>query len=184
MPADGGEQLADVAVGGPADHADPPAGPADPQELAGRGALAGGRQGLAGRQHHLEGAVGEGEILGLALQEGHLQPFRLGTSPGPFQRLGSVDADDPAEAAGGGQRGAAAAAGDVHHPLPGAQVDGFAEQLADEQGARPDGGVAHRPAGPSWLGHAAEVHGTPLVDVVVSKAHRTGGLGQVTASAF
>jgi hypothetical protein len=27
---------------------------------------------------HLEGAVGEGEILGLAFQEGHLQPFRLG----------------------------------------------------------------------------------------------------------
>jgi hypothetical protein len=182
MTADGGEQLADVAVGGPGDHADPPARPADPQQLADHALLAGDRDGVAGRQHHLEGAVGEGEILGLAFQEGHLQPFRLGASPGRLQQLGDVDADDPAEAAGGGQRGAAAAAGHVQHPLTGVEIDGLAEQLADEQGARPDGGVAHRPAtGPLWL-RKAEAHGTPLVGAVASRLAVDAGSGQVTGS--
>ena len=60
-----------------------------------------------------------------------------------LQPLGDVDADDSAEAAGGGQRGAAATAGHVQHPRTGVEIDGLAEQLADEQGARPDGGVAH-----------------------------------------
>jgi DNA-binding transcriptional LysR family regulator len=52
-----------------------------------------------------KGAVGEREILGLALQEGHLQPFGVGALPGPLQHLGNVDADGPAEAAGGRQGG-------------------------------------------------------------------------------
>ena len=43
----------------------------------------------AGGQDHVEGGVGEGEILGIALIEGRLQPFGMGALAGPVQCLGT-----------------------------------------------------------------------------------------------
>jgi len=112
MPADGCEQLADVAFGRPVDHADPAPRPADPQQLGGAVPRDATGQVLAGGQHRLEGAVGEGEVLGLALQERHLQPFGLGAPAGPLQQVGvAVDPDDPTEAASGRQGGVPARCG-------------------------------------------------------------------------
>jgi hypothetical protein len=142
-----------------------------------------GRDGITGRQHRLEGAVGERELLGVAFQEGHLQALGLGASLGALQRLGMTDAHGPAEAAGGGQCAAAAAAGYVQHALTGAQVDRFAEQLAGEQGSRSDGGgVAHRSAGSKKLLVRAGGHGTPLGRAVTARLARVAGSGQVTDS--
>jgi hypothetical protein len=161
--ADGPEQLPDVAVGGPVDHADAPARPADPQQLGGRALLVGGEHGPAGRQDHVEGGVGEGQGLGVALLEGRFQPFGLGPLAGALQQRGDVvDAGDLAEAAGGGQGGVAVAAGHVQHPFVGAQVDRLAQQLGDEWEPRADGGVVARgPGGLLALLDGGEVHGVP-----------------------
>jgi hypothetical protein len=80
-----------------------PAGPAHPQQLGGGALLVGGEHRAAGGQDHVEGVVGEGQVLGVALLEGRLQPFGLGAPAGVIQQRGDVvDADDLAEAAGGG----------------------------------------------------------------------------------
>jgi len=140
--ADGPEQLSHVAVGGPVDHADAPARPAHAQQLAGRLLLVGSEHGAAGRQDHVEGVVGERQGLGVALLEGRLQPFGVGAPAGAVQQRGHVvDADDLAEAAGGGQGGVAVAAGHVQNPLAGAQVDRLAQQLGGEEQPGADGGV-------------------------------------------
>jgi hypothetical protein len=110
------------------DHADAAPRPADPQQLGGAVPQVATGQVLAGGQHRLEGAVGEGEVLGLALQERHLQPFGLGAPAGPLQQVGvAVDPDDPAEAARGRQGGVPAPAADVQHTLTGVQVDRLAQ---------------------------------------------------------
>ena len=163
--ADGPEQRPDVAVGDPVDHADAAAGPADPQQLAGRPLLVGGEHGPAGRQDRVEGGVGEGQGLGVGLLEGRLQPFGGGALAGTVEQRGHVvDAGDLAEAAGGGQGGVAVAAGHVQHALAGAQVDGLAQQLGGEQEPGADGGVvAGGPGGLLALLDGGDVHGVPPV---------------------
>jgi hypothetical protein len=163
-----------------------PPGRADPQQLGGAVPRVATGQVLAGGQHRLEGAVGEGEVLGLALQERHLQPFGLGAPAGPLQQVGvAVDPDDPAEAARRGQGGVPAAAAHVQHTLTGVQVDRLAQELAGEQDPRPDGGVrTRRPDRPLGLLDDAELHGL-LLDIVYRLAAsltRLTGSGQVMIS--
>jgi hypothetical protein len=151
-----------------------PPGPADAQQFAGRPLLVGGEHGPAGRQDHVEGVVGERQVLGVGLLEGRLQPLGGGAPAGPVQqRRDVVDAGDLAEAAGGGQGGVAVAAGHVEHPLAGAQVDRLAQQLGGEQEPGADGRVVARgPGGLLALLDGDDIH-DPSLDHRAS-ASRTG----------
>jgi hypothetical protein len=70
-----------------------------------------------------------------------------------------VDGDDRAEAAGRGQRGVAAPAGDVEDALAGAQVDRLAQQLACHQDPRLDRGDVRAHGRQRWLLDSHLVHG-------------------------
>ena len=76
-----------------------------------------------------------------------LEPLGGGALAGALeQRRHVVGGDHVAPAAGGGERDVAVAGGDVEHLLPGAEVEGFAQLLADDlQGGADDGVVAGRP---------------------------------------
>src|SRR5215212_9278549 len=75
--AHGLEQIPDVAVGNPVGHPDLAARLAHPHQLGCRLLLVGGKDRTDGRKHHVEGAVREGEVLGVALAEVHHQALCL-----------------------------------------------------------------------------------------------------------
>ncbi len=126
---------------GPVREADLAAAPAHAGEFD-RGPL------LIGREHHPEGrdddveaAVVERQGLGVGLLEGNGKPLGLRPFAGPLQqRRHIVGRDDVAPAPRGGQRNVAVPGRDVEHALPGPQVEGFAQLLADDL----EGGAHHR----------------------------------------
>src|SRR4026209_2655069 len=61
------EDLPDVALRRPVDQADRAAVPGDTRRLLRRGLVAGGELDAEGREHHIEAAVLEREVLGVAL---------------------------------------------------------------------------------------------------------------------
>lgn len=76
-----------------------------------------------------------------------MQPFGLCSLLAALeQRPDIVGRHDLGEAAGGGERRIAVTGGDVEHTLVAAQVDRFAERLADDlQGGAHDGVIAGAP---------------------------------------
>ena len=148
--ADGPEQAADEPPRGPAGQRDRAARAAYAHELV-RGAL------VVGREHDadhgddgVKGRVLERQRFGVALDEAHRQLLGGGAlAPALQQRRDVVERHDVAEHARRGQRGVAAASGDVEHARSGAQVGGVAEVLGDDRDERADGGVVA--AGPGRL---------------------------------
>ena len=85
MPADQLEQLADEALGRPVGHAEAAARAQHAQHLVG-GALVVGREHRAeGRQHDVEAAVGERQVLDV----GDLERYRQAFGAGPGAPLSS-----------------------------------------------------------------------------------------------
>ena len=141
------EHLADEAIRGPVRQPDLAAWPTNSQELGGRLLLVGGEHGPEGGEDDVEAGVGEGNVLGIALGEGDLQPLGGGALPPALQQCRDVvDGGDLAEAAGGGQRRVAVSSGHVEDPLAGSRVHRLAELLGhDDEGRADDRVVAGRP---------------------------------------
>ncbi len=109
---------------------------------------------VVGREHRaedrrdgVEGAVGERQRLGVALDELDVEALG-GGAPAAALEQGRhvVDADGVAAEPRRGDRGVAAAGGDVEHAPAGVQVGGVAELLGDEHDpGGDDGEVAARP---------------------------------------
>ncbi|CAA9402658.1 MAG: hypothetical protein AVDCRST_MAG22-1199, partial [uncultured Rubrobacteraceae bacterium] len=98
-----------------------------------------------GREDHVEGGVGVGEVLRVAHLEGYLHALGPGASLGVLYGLGGgVHPGHLAEAAGGGDGGVAAAGCHVEDLIAGAEVDRLAQQLASDDEGVADPGVLVR----------------------------------------
>jgi hypothetical protein len=141
-----------------------------------------------GRNHGVEGAVLERQLLGVRHLEFHLQALRLGPDlPALQQLLDVVGRRDAAKAACEGERCIAIAGGDVEHRRVRPQVHRLGQVLADDLQRRADPGVVARRPGRvlfrldhgvvgCWrnLGHGGHWHllaWTPAIAVV-------GGVGR------
>ena len=109
---------------------------------------------LVGREHHPEGGdddveagVGKRQRLRIGLAELDAEPVGVGALAGALEQgRHVVGRDHLAPAPRGGKRDVAVAGSDVEHLLARAQVEGFAQLLADDlQGRADDGIVAGRP---------------------------------------
>ena len=170
VPGHGAEDLPDEAGRGPVGHRDRPARPAHPGQLGRGPLLVGGEHHPDNRQHGVEGAVGEPEVLGVTLGELDLQALGRRPRPAPFQQLGHVvDAGHLAAAAGRGQGGVAVATGHVQHPLAGLQV-GRLDQLL---------GHGHDPGG-----HGRVVAAGPGLPLAALDGGQVGLLGLGDAHAL
>ena len=111
------------------------------------------------REHGVEGGVGEGEVLRVALDELDVEVLGRGADPTALeQRRDVVDADDLAAPPGGRDRGVAAAGGDVEHAPAGLEVRGLAQVLGLEDDPRGDDGeIAARPGALLPALHRGEV---------------------------
>ena len=110
--------------------------------------VVGGEHRAEDGRDRVEGRVGERQRLGVSLEELDVEPFRgRALAAALEQRRHVVDADHVGAEARGGDRGVAAAGGDVEHAPAGVQVGGVDELLGDEHDLRRDDGeVAARPA--------------------------------------
>jgi hypothetical protein len=109
---------------------------------------------VVGREHRaedgddrVEGVVGEGQRLGVALHELDREAFGLGAPAARLEQVRDVvDADRDAAVARRRDRGVAAAGGDVEHAPAGMEVGRVAEVLGHEHDSGGDDGeVAARP---------------------------------------
>ncbi len=150
---------ADEPLRCPVGHPDPPARPADSQQLCRCLLLVRREHGAEGRKHDVERGVVERERLRVALDELDLEPLGGGALPPMREQLGDVvDPHRLGEAPRRGERRVAAAAGDVEHPLDREHVDRLAEVLADHLGAIADlGEVPLRPDFLLYLGDGLEI---------------------------
>ena len=155
------EELADEAVGRPAGERDRAAGPADAEQLGGRLLVVGSEHGAEHRRDGVEGRILERQRLGVALEQLDGEAFGVRPAAAALeQRRDVVDADGSAAVARRGDRGVAAAGGDVEDAPAGLEVGGVAEVLGDEHDpGGDDGEVAARPGRLLALLDGAEVGG-------------------------
>ena len=112
--------------------------------------LVGGEHDAQGGKDGVEGGVGEGQGLGVALGEGDLQPLGRRPFPAALQQLGDVvDAGDLGAVAGRGQGGVAAAGGHVQDAVAGPQAGRLGQVLGHGHDPGGHGGVVA--AGPHLL---------------------------------
>ena len=111
---------------------------------------------VVGREHHAEGGEDHVEarvrirqVLGVRHLEGDVEAFRFRAAAAALEERGNVvGGGHGREAAGRGQGRVAVAGGHVEHALARLEVDGLAQELADDLEGRPDHGeVAGRPHG-------------------------------------
>ena len=97
-----------------------------------------------GRDHDIEGVVGERQRLRVSLLELDRQPISGGAGAAALQqRRHVVGRDDIAPAARGREADIAVAGGDIEDFLPGAKIECLAKFFADDlQGGADDGIVA------------------------------------------
>jgi hypothetical protein len=89
--------------------------------------VVGGEHHPGDREQSVEGGVGEGQVLRVALDEPDVEEFgRSADSAALEQCRDVVDADDLAAPPGGRDGGVAAAGGDVEYAPPGLEVRGLA----------------------------------------------------------
>ena len=107
----------------------------------------------------VEGAVREGQGLGVGLAEGDVEAVGTGPLARAREERGNVvGRGDLAPSAGGRERCVAVAGGDVEHLLACAEVEGLAELLPDDlQGGADDRVVSGRPGRPLAVLDLAEV---------------------------
>ena len=150
MLADGLEELADEALRRPVGETDLATGLADAESSARGPILIGSEHHAEGRNDGVEAGVGKRQRLRIGLAKFDVEPVRPGAFPRTLkQRRDIVGRNHLAPAARGCQGDIAVAGGDVEHLLPGAEVEGLAQFLADDlQGGADDGIVA---GGPSAL---------------------------------
>lgn len=141
------EEAADEAGGSPVGHADAATGFADAGQFGGGGFRCGGEHRAKGTEDDVEGGIVVGQALGAAVVEAHFEAFGVGAFLRACKEsMHEVDAGDVATAAGGGEGRIACACRDVEHMFGGAEVDGLAEQFADdERGGADEGEVAGGP---------------------------------------
>ncbi len=95
--------------------------------------MVGGEHRAEDRGHGIERAVRERKLLGIALDEVDDQAFCFRAEAAFLEQRGHiVDAHGDAAVARGGDRGVAAAGGDVENVPARAQIGGVAELLGDE----------------------------------------------------
>ena len=141
------EHLSDEAVRCPVRQADLAARAADAQQFAGSLLLVGREHDAEGGEHDIEARIGEGQCLGIGFLEGDRQAVGFGAAASALEKGADiVGRHDVGEAAGRRQRGVAVAGGDIEDALVAAQVDGLAQDLADDlQRGADDGVVAGAP---------------------------------------
>ena len=116
-------------------------------QLGGGAVLVGREHHAEGRDHHVEAAIRERQRFRVGLAELDVEPFGGGAFAGALEQRGHVvGRDHVAPAPRGRERDVAVAGGHVEHLLPGADVEGLAQLLADDlQGGADDGIVAGGP---------------------------------------
>ena len=151
-----------MALGRPADQADPAARFAHPNHLAG-GELMERREHHADRRHHhIEFVVPERQFVGVGLTPFEVDATLSGRRPTAFQQLrAQVAGDDAGSGLCGGNRGVSGACGHVEHSIARSYAGGLHQHRA--QGRDEIGGefrvVAGRPHGAVFGGHRLDVHG-------------------------
>ena len=137
--AHGAEEVAEHAVGRPAQQRDRPAGTAGAHELVGRGLVVRGEHHADGGHHDVEGRIVEREVLRIGLD-----PVELGArgaradAPGVEQLGGEIARHDLGAALRGRDRGVAGAGADVEDALPGLDAARLDEAGAERREERLD----------------------------------------------
>jgi hypothetical protein len=73
--------------------------------------------------------IGDGEVLGIAADEGDIGQAALSGETAPFGQhlFGEIDGGDAGDVGGEGQRGVTGAGGDIEHTLAAAKLTGGGE---------------------------------------------------------
>ncbi len=152
------EEVPEEALGGPAREADPPARAHDAKQFGGGARGIRGEHDAERRERDVERRLVERQGLGVGRHETDRQTVRLGTQAAlREQRRDEVGGGDVGVASCGGERGVPVAGGDVEDALPGPEIDGLAQRLADDLQAHPD--VAEVAGGPHGLLAGLEARG-------------------------
>ena len=126
------EHLADEALGGPADQADPPAAAGHPHQLVGGGPVERREHHADAGRRHVERAVGVGQRLGVPLLPRDVEALGRRQPLADDEQLGcQVGCRDAGSRSGRRDGHGARARGDVEEPVAGRHVARLDEHVAE-----------------------------------------------------